>query len=96
MKNPDIVRMSSNGRVTIPLKIRNRPGLRAGMRFVAISEQDTILLNPIKEPSMEEFDELIAKARAQTREAGLKSGDIRKAVKEVRRDDEEAEETDNE
>ena len=39
---------------------------------------------PSQRPSMKEFEKLLAEARRQAREAGLKRSDITKAIKEVR------------
>jgi hypothetical protein len=44
----------------------------------------TITLKTLSAPSMNEFDELISRARKQAKEAGLKKSDIKKALKEVR------------
>ena len=77
-------RMSSKGQVVIPEDIRNRLGLEAGSQFIVIAGKDVVILKTISPPSMDEFDELIRKARQQARKAGMKRSDIKKTVAEVR------------
>jgi AbrB family looped-hinge helix DNA binding protein len=76
--------MSSKGQVVIPEEVRNRLGLKAGTKFVVVAEGDVVILKTLSAPSMNEFDELISRARKQAKEAGLKKSDIKKALKEVR------------
>jgi AbrB family looped-hinge helix DNA binding protein len=77
-------RMSSKGQVVIPEEIRKRLGLEAGSQFIVVAGKDAVILKTISPPSMDEFDELIRKARQQARKAGMKRSDIKKAVAEVR------------
>lgn len=84
MQDPATTRMSSKGQVVIPEEVRNRLGLKAGTKFVVVAEGDVVILKTLSAPSMDEFDELIAKARKQAKEAGLKKSDIKRALKEVR------------
>lgn len=73
-------KMSSKGQVVIPEEIRKRLGFKAGSQFVVVGENDVVILKAISPPSMEEFDSLIAKARKQTRQAGMKRSDIAAAI----------------
>jgi AbrB family looped-hinge helix DNA binding protein len=77
-------RMSSKGQVVIPEDIRKRLGLEAGSQFIVVAGKDAVILKTISPPSMDEFDELIRKARRQARKAGMKRSDIKKTVAEVR------------
>jgi AbrB family looped-hinge helix DNA binding protein len=77
-------KMSSKGQVVIPEDIRKRLGLEAGSQFVVVASKDTVILKTISPPSMEEFDELIGKARRQARKAGMKRLDIKEAIADVR------------
>jgi AbrB family looped-hinge helix DNA binding protein len=77
-------KMSSKGQVVIPEDIRKRLGLRAGSQFVVVGENDVLILKAISPPSMEEFDSLIAKARKQARQAGMKRSDIAAAIAKAR------------
>jgi AbrB family looped-hinge helix DNA binding protein len=78
-------KMSSKGQVVIPEEIRKRLKLKAGSRFVVVGDRDVVILKEISPPSMEEFDDLIAEARREARQSGLKRSDILKAIAMVRR-----------
>jgi AbrB family looped-hinge helix DNA binding protein len=77
-------RMSSKGQVVIPEDIRKRLKLKAGSQFVVVGDNDVVILKAIIPPAMNEFDKLIAEARKQGKEAGLKQSDITAAVAKVR------------
>jgi len=76
--------MSSKGQVVIPEDIRKRLGLKAGSQFIVVAGEDAVILKTISPPSIDEFDELVQKARRQARKAGIKQSDIKEAVAEVR------------
>lgn len=77
-------KMSSKGQVVIPENIRKRLKLKAGSQFVVVGDEDVVILKAVSAPSMEEFDALIAEARKQAREAGLKKADIAAAIAKAR------------
>jgi AbrB family looped-hinge helix DNA binding protein len=77
-------RLSSKGQVVIPEEIRQRLGLKPGVQFVVVGEGDVVILKAVSPPSMKEFDDLLEKARAQARRAGLKRSDIAEAIRKVR------------
>ena len=77
-------RLSSKGQVVIPEEVRRRLGLKPGVQFVVVGEGDVVILKAVSPPSMEEFDDLLAKARTQARRAGLKRSDIDEAIRKVR------------
>ena len=77
-------KMSSKGQVVIPEEIRKRLGLEAGSQFIVVASKDAVILKTISPPSLDEFDELIRKARRQARKAGMKRSDIKEAIAEVR------------
>jgi len=77
-------KMSSKGQIVIPEDIRKKLGLHPGSQFVVIGEDDTVILKMIAVPDMNQFDELIGRARAQAREAGLKRSDISSAIEKTR------------
>ncbi|HSN57228.1 MAG TPA: AbrB/MazE/SpoVT family DNA-binding domain-containing protein [Candidatus Sulfomarinibacteraceae bacterium] len=76
--------MSSKGQVVIPEEVRNALGLEAGSKFVVVGEGDVVILKRITPPSMSEYDDIIAEARRQARQAGMKRSDIAAAIKAVR------------
>ncbi len=77
-------KMSSKGQVVIPEEIRKRLGLEAGSQFVVVAGIDAVILKTISLPSMDEFDELVRKARRQARKAGIKRSNIKNAIAEMR------------
>jgi AbrB family looped-hinge helix DNA binding protein len=77
-------KMSSKGQVVIPEEVRNALGLEAGSKFVVVGEGDVVILKKIRPPSMAEYDDIIAEARRQARQAGMKRSDIAAAIKAVR------------
>lgn len=85
MANLATTKMSSKGQVVIPEGIRKRLKLKPGTQFVVIGDNDVVILKNITPPSIEEFDELIAKARKAGKQARLKKSDIEEAIMKVRR-----------
>ena len=77
-------KLSSKGQVVIPEEIRQRLGLKEGTQFVVVGERDVVILKSIAPPAMEEFDELVRRARGAARKAGMKPGDVARAVKRAR------------
>ena len=84
MANIATTKMSSKGQVVIPENIRKKLRLKAGAQFVVMGENDIVILKSISPPSLDEFDSLIAKARKQGKQAGIKKSDISDAISKVR------------
>jgi AbrB family looped-hinge helix DNA binding protein len=84
MSDAATTKLSSKGQVVIPEEIRKRLGLEAGAQFVVLGEGDVVILKAISPPSMDEFDEIVGRARRAAKRAGLKQRDIAKAVKDAR------------
>lgn len=49
-----------------------------------MSKNDITLLKATQTPSMRDFDRMIAKARRQSRQAGMKRSDVTAAISRVR------------
>ncbi len=77
--------LSSKGQVVIPEEIRHRLGLKAGAQFVVVGDRDVVIFKVLEPPALTEFAALTAQARRAARQAGVKRGDVAKAVKKVRR-----------
>jgi AbrB family looped-hinge helix DNA binding protein len=84
MKTLATTRMSAKGQVVIPEEIRKKLGLAAGAQFIAVGENDVVILKKIATPSLDQFDALITEARRQARQMGMKRSDVVMAVKSVR------------
>ncbi len=78
-------KMSSKGQIVIPEDIRKRLGLKSGVQFVVVGQNDVVILKTITQPSMNEFDQLISEARTQAKKAGMKKSDITAAIQKVRK-----------
>ena len=78
------IKMFSKGQVVMPEEIRKRLGLESGSQFVVVAVKGTVIMQAISQPSMDEFDPLIAEARRQAKEARLKQADIDAVISEVR------------
>jgi AbrB family looped-hinge helix DNA binding protein len=76
--------MSSKGQVVIPEEVRRRLGLKAGSQFVVVAGDDAVILKPVIEPDMSQFDELLAEARSQARRAGVRKADTTDAIRKAR------------
>ncbi len=86
MANVSTTKMSSKGQVVIPENIRKNLNLKTGAQFIVVGEKDVVILKSISPPSLDEFGELISKARRDGKKAGLKKSDIQEAIKKVRGD----------
>ena len=84
MANVSTTKMSSKGQVVIPENIRKQLNLKAGAQFVVIGEKDVVILKNITPPSLDEFDNLIAEARKEGKQAGIRRSDIGDAILKAR------------
>jgi AbrB family looped-hinge helix DNA binding protein len=84
MTTVETTRMSSKGQIVIPEEIRKRLGLKSGDKFLVVGDKDVVILKSISAPSIDEFDDLISKARKQAESVGMKRSDITDAVLKYR------------
>jgi len=84
MASVSTTKMSSKGQVVIPENIRRNLSLKTGAQFIVVGDKDVVILKSITPPSINELDELIAKARQDGKKVGLKKTDIKEAIKKVR------------
>ena len=80
-----ITAMSTRGQIVLPKKIRSALNLDAGTQFIVFSDQGNILLKPIMEPKLSDFEAVLKKAKKWASEIGLQESDIDDAIKAVRR-----------
>jgi len=85
MATIETTKMSSKGQIVIPEEIRKKLGLKTGDKFLVMGDKDVLILKTISAPSMDEFDELIKKARKQAKAAGMKRSDVSEAISEARK-----------
>ena len=79
-----IASMSSRGQIVLPISIRRKLNLGEGSQFLVISDDENILLKPVREPSLDEFYSLIEKAQETARKIGLTEEKINSTIKEMR------------
>ena len=80
-----ITAMSTKGQIVLPKKIRSALNLDAGTQFIVFSDRGNILLKPITEPKLSDFEAVLKKAKQWASENGLQESDIDDAVKAVRK-----------
>ena len=80
-----ITAMSTRGQIVLPKKIRSALNLDAGTQFIVFSDQGNILLKPITEPKLSDFEAVLKKAKQWASENGLQESDIGDAIKAVRK-----------
>jgi AbrB family looped-hinge helix DNA binding protein len=78
-------KLSSKGQVVIPESIRKSLHLKEGDQFVVVGQGDSVIFKAITPPSLSQLDGLLATARKQAREAGLRPSDVKAAIARVRR-----------
>ena len=79
----DVTALSSKGQVVLPKAIRDALALSPGSRLMVFSDGDNILLKPIKQPDISEFNMLMDKANKWAQDVGMTETDITDAIKEV-------------
>lgn len=84
MRSLATTKLSSKGQVVIPEEIRQRLGLKEGAQFVVVGDRDVVILKAIAPPAMEEFDNLVRRARRDARKARMKPADVKQAISKVR------------
>lgn len=81
----DVTALSSKGQVVLPKAIRDALALTPGSRLMVFSDGDNILLKPIKQPDISEFNILMDEANKWAQDVGMTEADITDAIKEVRK-----------
>ena len=79
-----IAAMSSRGQIVLPIAIRKKLGLGVGSQFLVVTDNENILLKPVKEPSLDEFYSLIEQAQRTAAQLGLTEKDINAEIKAMR------------
>ena len=85
MVKPATTKLSSRGQVVIPEEIRKRLGLEPGAQFIVVGEGDVVVLKALNPPKMSDFKALLDQAEKSAQEAGLSTGDVADAIREVRK-----------
>ncbi len=73
--------MSSRGQIVLPISISRELGLGEGSQFLVVTDNENILLKPVKEPSLDEFYSLIEQAQKTAAQLGLTEEEIYAEIK---------------
>lgn len=79
-----IAAMSSRGQIVLPISIRRKLNLGEGSQFLVVTDNENILLKPVKEPSLDEFYSLIEQAQKTAEKLGLNEEEINAEIKAMR------------
>lgn len=85
LKKAEITSLSSKGQVVLPKSLRDKLSLAPGSKFLVFSDGENILLKPVQEPTLQEFEKLAANAQHWAKIVELSSDDISEAIKTVRK-----------
>ncbi len=80
----EVTVLSSKGQIVLPKLLRKKLSLTSGTKFLVFSDNENILLKPVQEPDLEEFEKLTAEAQNWAKQVGLNQADISDAIKAVR------------
>ena len=78
-----IAAMSSRGQIVLPIAIRRKLGLGEGTQFLVVTDNENILLKPVKDPSLDEFYSLIEQAQKTAAQLGLTEDEINTEIKSI-------------
>lgn len=76
--------MSSRGQIVLPIAIRRKLNLVEGSQFLVVTDNENILLKPVREPSLDEFYSLIEQAQKTAAQLGLTEEEINAEIKAMR------------
>ena len=79
-----IAAMSSRGQIVLPISIRRKLNLGEGSQFLVLTDNENILLKPVRDPSLDEFYSLIEQAQKTARQLGFTEEEINAEIKSMR------------
>ena len=79
----DVTSVSSKGQVVLPKAIREKLQIKPGVKLIVFCDGTNILLKPIPEPDITEFQTLMDDASRWAEEVGMTEDDITSAIKSV-------------
>ncbi|NLK46948.1 MAG: AbrB/MazE/SpoVT family DNA-binding domain-containing protein [Treponema sp.] len=83
-RKTEVTALSSKGQIVLPKTLRDAMSLETGCKFIILTDGENILLKPVQEPNIKEFDKLIKESHAWAKKVGMKESDISAAIKTVR------------
>ena len=83
-RRTEVTALSSKGQIVLPKTLRDTMSLETGCKFLILTDGENILLKPVQEPNIKEFDKLIKESKAWAKEVRMQEIDISAAIKAVR------------
>ena len=81
----EVTAVSSKGQVVLPKAIRDSLSLVSGTKLMVLNDGDSILLKPIRKPSITEFRAMMDQTAKWAEEAGMQESDVDEAITAVRK-----------
>ena len=81
----EVTAVSSKGQIVLPKKIRDQLRITAGTKMIVISDNENIILKPIRTPDISEFSDLLDAAADWAEKAGAAEEDIDGAIPAVQK-----------
>lgn len=80
----EMTSVSSKGQIVLPKAIRNSLNLIPGSKLMVFSDGNSILIKPVIQPDISEFQQMMDDAQKWAEEVGLTEDDITDAIRTVR------------
>ena len=80
----EVTAVSSKGQVVLPKAIREMLKIEPGVKLMVFSDGTNILLKPISQPDLSEFQELMDASAAWAERVEMTEEDISEAIQAVR------------
>lgn len=80
----DVLTISSKGQLALPTEMRKRMSIKQGDKFAVYSNDEVIMLKPLKLPTKEEFASMVCEAQSWAENVNLTEEDVENAIKTVR------------
>jgi AbrB family looped-hinge helix DNA binding protein len=85
MSDVSTTKMTSKGQVVIPEEIREHMHLEAGVKFIVMATDDSIIFKKINPISRNDIKSLLDASHAIAREYEINENDIEQAINDVRK-----------
>ena len=79
-----IAAMSSSDQIVLAIAIRRILNLVEGAKFLVVTDNENILLKPVREPSLDEYYSLIEQAQKTAAKLGLTEEEINAGIKTMK------------
>ncbi len=82
----ELTRISEKGQIVIPSSLRKEMGIKKSDQFMIFGEDGTVILKKIEKSAIQKsFDEIATPLRKAAKQVGLTREDVKRALKDVRK-----------